>query len=129
MIAYHSSASGDRHAGLVARLVDGFAQCAVALHPEAHFALSDDREHATSTREARTGTNAVRKPVLERLVAASLGYVRRFRYERTMVKAMRQLESLDDHALKDIGLHRCEIECAVRLGRDSVELGRDVELS
>jgi uncharacterized protein YjiS (DUF1127 family) len=31
---------------------------------------------------------------------------------------MRQLAAMDDHMLKDIGLHRCQIEHRVRYGRD-----------
>ena len=30
---------------------------------------------------------------------------------------MRQLAAMDDHMLKDIGLHRCELEDGVRHGR------------
>jgi uncharacterized protein YjiS (DUF1127 family) len=30
---------------------------------------------------------------------------------------MRQLEAMDDHMLKDIGVHRCELEDGVRHGR------------
>lgn len=39
-------------------------------------------------------------------------------HELRLRRGMRQLEAMDDHMLKDIGLRRGEIEYSVRHGRD-----------
>jgi uncharacterized protein YjiS (DUF1127 family) len=39
--------------------------------------------------------------------------------ELRMRRDMRQLAAMDDHMLKDIGLHRCEIGACVRHGRSA----------
>ena len=38
-------------------------------------------------------------------------------HELHIRRDMRQLAAMDDHMLKDIGLHRCELEDGVRHGR------------
>jgi uncharacterized protein YjiS (DUF1127 family) len=40
-----------------------------------------------------------------------------FAAERQLRRVIRELESLDDHRLRDLGLTRADIELAVRFGR------------
>jgi uncharacterized protein YjiS (DUF1127 family) len=53
---------------------------------------------------------------LRRLVRRSRQMARDWAAERRQRSAIRELERLDDRALKDIGVRRCEIEFAVRNG-------------
>ena len=53
---------------------------------------------------------------LRRLVRRSRQMARDWAAERRQRRAIRELERLDDRALKDIGVRRCEIEFAVRNG-------------
>jgi len=50
------------------------------------------------------------------LVLRGRQMVRDWAAERRQRRAIRELERLDDRALKDIGVRRCEIEFAVRNG-------------
>ena len=64
---------------------------------------------------ARAAMRATTK-CLRRLVRRSRQMVRDWAAERRQRRAIRELERLDDRALKDIGVRRCEIEFAVRNG-------------
>jgi uncharacterized protein YjiS (DUF1127 family) len=73
--------------------------------------------------------STVRSPALRRrratfvdalLAAASRGIawlIAALANELRVRRDMRQLAAMDNHMLKDIGLHRCEIEDSVRHGR------------
>jgi uncharacterized protein YjiS (DUF1127 family) len=50
------------------------------------------------------------------LVLRSVRFARRVAAERRRRNAIRQLQRLDDRTLRDIGIHRGEIEFAVRSG-------------
>jgi uncharacterized protein YjiS (DUF1127 family) len=67
----------------------------------------------------RAGTRAVMRATtkwLRMLVLRSIKMARGLAAERRQRRAIRALEQLDDHMLKDIGVRRCEIEFAVRNG-------------
>ena len=64
---------------------------------------------------ARAATRATTK-WLRRLVRRSRQMARDWAAKRRQRRAIRELERLDDRALKDIGVRRCEIEFAVRNG-------------
>ena len=53
---------------------------------------------------------------LRMLVLRSIKMARGLAAERHQRRAIRALEQLDDHMLKDIGVRRCEIKFAVRNG-------------
>lgn len=53
---------------------------------------------------------------LRMLVLRGARFARRRAVERGRRSAIRQLQQLDDRALRDIGIHRGEIEFAVRNG-------------
>ena len=53
---------------------------------------------------------------LRRLVLRGRQMARDWAAKRRQRRAIRELERLDDRALKDIGVRRCEIEFAVRNG-------------
>ena len=52
-----------------------------------------------------------------RLLGKAMALARRFRAEGAARRAMRELESLDDRTLRDIGISRDQIWHAVRHGR------------
>jgi uncharacterized protein YjiS (DUF1127 family) len=54
---------------------------------------------------------------LRMLVLRSARFARRAAAEQGRRSAIRQLQQLDDRTLRDIGIHRGEIEFAVRNGR------------
>lgn len=65
------------------------------------------------------GTRAAMRAItkwLRRLVLRSRQMARDLAAERRHRRAVRELDRLDDRALKDIGVRRCEIEFAVRNG-------------
>jgi uncharacterized protein YjiS (DUF1127 family) len=64
---------------------------------------------------ARAAMRAITK-WLRSLVLRSRQMARDLAAERRRRRAIRELEQLDDRALKDIGVRRCEIEFAVRNG-------------
>jgi uncharacterized protein YjiS (DUF1127 family) len=74
--------------------------------------FSTMRSHASRQREATILDACMRATArgLAWLITA-IGNELRIRRD------MRQLAAMDDHTLKDIGLHRCEIEDGVRHGR------------
>ena len=53
---------------------------------------------------------------LRLLALRSVRFARRVAVERQRRKAIRQLKELDDRTLRDLGIHRGEIEFAVRCG-------------
>lgn len=65
----------------------------------------------------RTAWAAVRTAVLT--------FVHALAAERQLRRVTRELESLDDHRLRDLGLTRGSIERAVRFGRPSDGDGQD----
>ena len=59
----------------------------------------------------------VRRLGWRRIVLAVRSQVALMAHQRELRRAERQLESLDDHMLKDFGIGRSEIGRAVRYGR------------
>ena len=83
-----------------------------SLEPQRQASIERDRVIAAGTRAAlRAITKWLRKLVLRGRKMA-----RDWAAERRRRSAIRELERLDDRALKDIGVRRCEIEFAVRNG-------------
>jgi uncharacterized protein YjiS (DUF1127 family) len=76
--------------------------------------VSTMRSHAPRQREATILDACIRAVArgLAWLIAALANELR-------VRRDMRQLAAMDDHMLKDIGLHRCEIEDCVRHGRSN----------
>jgi uncharacterized protein YjiS (DUF1127 family) len=75
-------------------------------------AIERDLAIAACTRAAMRATTKW----LRVLVLRSRQMARDWAAERRRRRAIRELERLDDRALKDIGVRRCEIEFAVRNG-------------
>jgi uncharacterized protein YjiS (DUF1127 family) len=75
--------------------------------------VSTVRSHAPRQRPATIfeGLLAAAARGLARLIAA-------IAHELRMRRDMRQLAAMDDYMLKDIGLHRSQIEHCVRYGKD-----------
>jgi uncharacterized protein YjiS (DUF1127 family) len=79
---------------------------------ERQASIERDRVIAAWARAAMRATTKW----LRRLVRRSRQMARDWAAERRQRRAIRELERLDDRALKDIGVRRCEIEFAVRNG-------------
>jgi uncharacterized protein YjiS (DUF1127 family) len=76
---------------------------------------ADETAHRTDGAHTETSHGA------RRWSAILAGFVARawqaYRHEREIARAIAYLSTLNDHTLRDIGLHRSEIEEAVRRGR------------
>jgi uncharacterized protein YjiS (DUF1127 family) len=83
-----------------------------SLEPQRQASIERDRVIAAGTRAAMRATTKW----LRKLVQRSRQMARDWVAERRQRRAIRELERLDDRALKDIGVRRCEIEFAVRNG-------------
>jgi uncharacterized protein YjiS (DUF1127 family) len=82
------------------------------------------RRNSTSLdRRAHRTPNRPRSAVLRgrsgAIGSSIVAWWRRLRRERNIRSAIAALESLDDWMLKDVGIHRCQIEHVVRYGDDS----------
>jgi uncharacterized protein YjiS (DUF1127 family) len=84
------------------------------------------RAHRNSTsldRRAHRAPNRPRSAVLRgwsgAIASSIVAWRRRLRRERDIRSAIAALESLDDWMLRDIGIHRCQIEHVVRYGDDA----------
>jgi uncharacterized protein YjiS (DUF1127 family) len=78
----------------------------------AMFEVSTVRSHGLRQRRANL-VDALLAAAARGLAWLIAALVNELRVRRDM----RQLAAMDDHMLKDIGLHRCEIEDCVRHGR------------
>jgi len=83
-----------------------------SLEPQRQASIERDRVIAAGTRAAMRATTKW----LRKLVLRGRKMARDWAAERRRRSAIRELERLDDRALKDIGVRRCEIEFAVRNG-------------
>ena len=82
------------------------------------------RRNSTSLdRRAHRTPNTPRSAVLRgwsgAIASSIVAWRWRLRRERDIRSAIAALESLDDWMLKDLGIHRCQIEHVVRYGDDS----------
>lgn len=75
----------------------------------------DPRAHRTPNRPR----SALLRGSSGAIVSSIVAWRRRLRRERDIGSAIAALESLDDWMLKDIGIHRYQIEHVVRCGDDS----------
>jgi uncharacterized protein YjiS (DUF1127 family) len=81
------------------------------------------KEEVMSTSSTYRFTHVARSPAPGRAVwararAGLAGLIGALAREREIRRSMKHLASLDDHALRDIGLTRGDIERVVRFGRD-----------
>lgn len=83
-----------------------------SFEPQRQASIERDRVIAAGTRAAMRAT----AKWLRMLVLRGRQMARDLAAERRQRSAIRELERLDDRALKDIGVRRCEIEFAVRNG-------------
>jgi uncharacterized protein YjiS (DUF1127 family) len=83
-----------------------------SLEPQRQASIERARVIAAGTRATMRATTKW----LRKLVLRGRQMARDWAAERRQRSAIRELERLDDRALKDIGVRRCEIEFAVRNG-------------
>jgi uncharacterized protein YjiS (DUF1127 family) len=114
-------ASGD-----IARFIDRFDLQNYASYSsewlDSRHAPANDVRDATETTACRTEVAATEaRQAQRRWPAAIVGIFawawQVYRREREIARAIAYLSTLNDHTLRDIGLHRSEIEDAVRRGR------------
>lgn len=75
-----------------------------------------------SASQSRSVQGVTATNIASTIVAPFAKVVHYFRREAEIAHAERHMEQMNDHLLKDIGVHRSQVHIAARMGRD--EYGR-----